>query len=96
MFRGNCVTGKIDKYSQRLKSRRYDRWGADGDLALLIHFVGTFINPCMLPTTKIWEEIASWSIRGSAPETFTQHGTQRSCVGSRGASMPGRFLYQTE
>lgn len=42
---GNCVTGKIDEYAQRLKERRYDRWGADGDLALLIHFVADLHQP---------------------------------------------------
>ena len=42
---GNCVTAKIDEYAQRLKAGRYDRWGADGDLALLIHFVTASINP---------------------------------------------------
>jgi hypothetical protein len=42
---GNCVTGKIDEYAQRLKERRYDRWGADGDLALLIHFVADVHQP---------------------------------------------------
>jgi S1/P1 Nuclease len=31
---GNCVTGKIDEYSRRLKEESYDRWGAAGDLAL--------------------------------------------------------------
>jgi hypothetical protein len=42
---GNCVTGKIDEYAQRLKEGRYDRWGADGDLALLIHFVADLHQP---------------------------------------------------
>src|SRR6516165_7728608 len=42
----------------------------------------------MLPTTRILEAIASWSTRDHAPETFTRHGTQRSCVGSKGASIP--------
>src|SRR5215469_10114021 len=42
---GDCVTGKIDEYAQRLKERRYDRWGADGDLALLIHFVADLHQP---------------------------------------------------
>ncbi len=37
---GNCVTGKFDEYSRRLKEREYDRWGGAGDLAFLIHFVG--------------------------------------------------------
>jgi hypothetical protein len=43
--RGNCVTGKIDEYSKRLKQASYDRWGADGDLAFLIHFVGDIHQP---------------------------------------------------
>lgn len=42
---GNCVTGKIDEYSRRLKDGRYDRFGADGDLAFLIHFVGDIHQP---------------------------------------------------
>lgn len=43
--RGNCVTGKIDEYSKRLKQGTYDRWGAAGDLAFLIHFVGDIHQP---------------------------------------------------
>ena len=43
--RGNCVTGKIDEYSRRLKRASYDRWGAAGDLAFLIHFVGDLHQP---------------------------------------------------
>jgi hypothetical protein len=42
---GNCVTGKIDEYSRRLKESKYDRWGAAGDLAFLIHFVGDLHQP---------------------------------------------------
>lgn len=42
---GKCVTGKIDEYSKRLKESRYDRWGAKGDLAFLIHFVGDIHQP---------------------------------------------------
>ncbi len=42
---GNCVTGKIDEYSKRLKDGNYDRWGAPGDLAFLIHFVGDIHQP---------------------------------------------------
>jgi S1/P1 Nuclease/Metal binding domain of Ada len=42
---GNCVTGKIDEYAQRLKEGHYDRWGADGDLAFLIHFVADLHQP---------------------------------------------------
>ena len=43
--RGYCVTGKIDEYSKRLKESKYDRWGAAGDLAFLIHFVGDIHQP---------------------------------------------------
>jgi len=42
---GNCVTAKIDEYSKRLKQSEYDRWGAAGDLAFLIHFVGDIHQP---------------------------------------------------
>lgn len=42
---GNCVTRKIDEYSKRLKDANYDRFGADGDLAFLIHFVGDIHQP---------------------------------------------------
>lgn len=42
---GNCVTRKIDEYSKRLKDGDYDRWGAKGDLAFLIHFVGDIHQP---------------------------------------------------
>jgi hypothetical protein len=42
---GNCVTGKIDEYSRRLKEGNSDRWGAGGDLAFLIHFVGDLHQP---------------------------------------------------
>jgi nuclease S1 len=42
---GNCVTDKIDEYSKRLKDGNYDRWGAAGDLAFLIHFVGDVHQP---------------------------------------------------
>jgi len=42
---GKCVTGKIDEYSKRLKDGHYDRWGAKGDLAFLIHFVGDIHQP---------------------------------------------------
>jgi nuclease S1 len=42
---GNCVTAKIDEYSTRLKEGRYDHWGAAGDLAFLIHFVGDLHQP---------------------------------------------------
>jgi hypothetical protein len=42
---GKCVTSKIDEYSKRLKESHYDRWGAKGDLAFLIHFVGDIHQP---------------------------------------------------
>ena len=42
---GNCVTAKIDEYTKRLKEKHYDRWGAAGDLAFLIHFVGDIHQP---------------------------------------------------
>jgi len=42
---GNCVTAKIDEYARRLRDRNYDRWGAAGDLAFLIHFVGDVHQP---------------------------------------------------
>ncbi len=42
---GNCVTRKIDEYAKRLKEGQYDRWGAAGDLAFLIHFVGDIHQP---------------------------------------------------
>ena len=41
----NCVTGKIDEYSRRLKESSYDRWGAANDPAFLIHFVGDIHQP---------------------------------------------------
>ena len=41
----NCVTGKIDEYERRLKMGQYDRWGADGDLAFLIHLVADLHQP---------------------------------------------------
>ncbi len=42
---GNCVTAKIAEYSKRLKDGSYDRFGAAGDLAFLIHFVGDVHQP---------------------------------------------------
>jgi S1/P1 Nuclease len=42
---GNCVTRKIDEYAKRLKEGEYDRWGASGDLAFLIHLVGDIHQP---------------------------------------------------
>jgi nuclease S1 len=40
-----CVTEKINDYSKRLKEGKYDSWGAQGDLAFLIHFVGDIHQP---------------------------------------------------
>jgi hypothetical protein len=37
---GNCVTAKIDEYARRLRDGNYNKWGAAGDLASLLHFVG--------------------------------------------------------
>ena len=42
---GSCVTAKIDDFTKRLKAGNYDRWGAAGDLAFLIHFVGDVHQP---------------------------------------------------
>jgi hypothetical protein len=42
---GNCVTAKIEEYAQRLRDGNYDKWGAAGDLAFLIHFVGDIHQP---------------------------------------------------
>jgi hypothetical protein len=42
---GNCVTAKIDEYAGRLRDGSYDNWGAVGDLAFLIHFVGDIHQP---------------------------------------------------
>jgi hypothetical protein len=42
---GNCVTAKIDEYSRRLREENYDKWGAAGDLAFLIHLVGDIHQP---------------------------------------------------
>jgi len=42
---GNCVTAKIDEYAGRLRDGNYDKWGAAGDLAFLIHFVGDIHQP---------------------------------------------------
>ena len=42
---GNCVTAKIDEFARRLRDRDYDKWGAAGDLAFLIHFVGDIHQP---------------------------------------------------
>jgi hypothetical protein len=42
---GDCVTAKIDEYARRLKDGHCDKWGGDGDLAFLIHFVGDVHQP---------------------------------------------------
>jgi hypothetical protein len=42
---GSCVTAKIDEYAHRLREGNYDKWGAAGDLAFLIHFVGDIHQP---------------------------------------------------
>ena len=42
---GACVTAKIDEYAKRLKEGDCDKWGGDGDLAFLIHFVGDVHQP---------------------------------------------------
>jgi hypothetical protein len=42
---GNCVTAKIDEYARRLRDRDSDKWGAAGDLAFLMHFVGDIHQP---------------------------------------------------
>ena len=42
---GNCVTAKIDEYAHRLRVGQFDKWGAAGDLAFLIHFVGDIHQP---------------------------------------------------
>jgi len=42
---GNCVTARINEYGQRLQKGDYDKWGAAGDLAFLIHLVGDIHQP---------------------------------------------------
>jgi hypothetical protein len=42
---GNCVTAKIDEYAHRLRVGQFDKWGAAGDLAFLIHFVADVHQP---------------------------------------------------
>ena len=42
---GNCVTAKIDEYARRLRDGIYNKWGAAGDLAFLIHFIGDIHRP---------------------------------------------------
>jgi S1/P1 Nuclease len=39
------VTAKIDEYAHRLRDGNYDKWGAAGDLAFLIHFIGDVHQP---------------------------------------------------
>jgi hypothetical protein len=41
----NCITAKIDEYARRLRDKNYDKWGAAGVLAFLIHFVGDIHQP---------------------------------------------------
>jgi hypothetical protein len=41
----NCVTAKIDEYARRLRDQNFDKWGASGDLAFLIHLVGDVHQP---------------------------------------------------
>lgn len=40
-----CVTAKINEYADRLCTGHYGTWGARGDLAFLIHFVGDIYQP---------------------------------------------------
>jgi hypothetical protein len=42
---GTCVATKIDEYARRLKDGSYDKSGASGDLAFLIHFVADIHQP---------------------------------------------------
>jgi hypothetical protein len=42
---GNCVTAKINEYADRLRKGNYDKWGAAGDFAFLVHFVGDIYQP---------------------------------------------------
>jgi hypothetical protein len=48
---GNCATVKIDEYASRLRNKDYDKWGAAGYLAFLIHFVRAIRQP--LHTTNV-------------------------------------------
>ncbi|MGO9603996.1 MAG: S1/P1 nuclease [Candidatus Binataceae bacterium] len=43
--RGQCATAKIDEFTKRLSTGSYDRWGAEGDLAFLVHLVGDIHQP---------------------------------------------------
>ena len=72
---GDCVTGEIDEYAQRLKERRYDRWGADGDLALLIHFVADLHQPLHAANDGDLGGNCVMVDSRPPPETSTQHGT---------------------
>lgn len=49
---GDCVSAKISEYERRLERRRYDRWGAAGDLAFLIHFMGDAYQPLHAATNE--------------------------------------------
>lgn len=49
---GACVSAKISEYERRLKRRRYDAWGASGDLAFLIHFVADAYQPLHAATNE--------------------------------------------
>jgi len=42
---GNCVVAKINEYAARLRAANYDKWGGEGDLAFLIHFVADINQP---------------------------------------------------
>jgi hypothetical protein len=42
---GDCVVAKINEYAARLRTENYDKWGGNGDLAFLIHFVGDINQP---------------------------------------------------
>jgi len=42
---GDCVVAKINEYAARLRTQNYDKWGGNGDLAFLIHFVGDINQP---------------------------------------------------
>ncbi|HKM99226.1 MAG TPA: S1/P1 nuclease [Candidatus Binataceae bacterium] len=43
--RGQCATAKIGEFTKRLSSGNYDRWGAEGDLAFLVHIIGDIHQP---------------------------------------------------
>jgi S1/P1 Nuclease len=58
---GNCVTPKIKEYARRLRNGDYDKWGAAGDLAFLIHFVGDIHQPCIRQRMRTGAERANRS-----------------------------------